>query len=204
MPGKSAVAARTTSPSPRSRGRDERSSLLEGRGEGEPPRIRTRGESPHPDFSLRVKSDLSPQAGRGDLKATLAAMRNAKSRPSGKSVSSFARKNISLPRSPSPAVAQHQFKTEIDMARPGPRQHQFCRRAADGIAVNADGTETWRDQPAHFQIAEADDGDRLPGGRTVADQARGSQARHEADGMGVIGREHRVDTWEIRQRDHAA
>jgi hypothetical protein len=38
---------------------------------------------PHPDFSLRVKSDLSPQAGRGDLKATLAAHAKCKKPPVG-------------------------------------------------------------------------------------------------------------------------
>ena len=46
-------------------GRDERSSLLEGWGEGLLPRILLAESPPPPDFSLRVKSDLSPQAGRG-------------------------------------------------------------------------------------------------------------------------------------------
>jgi hypothetical protein len=49
--------------SPLLRGRDERSSLLEGWGEGLAPRIRTRGESPSPAALVRV--GLSPQAGRG-------------------------------------------------------------------------------------------------------------------------------------------
>jgi putative peptidoglycan lipid II flippase len=39
--------------------------LLEGWGEGLLPRIQLAESPPHPDFSLRVKSDLSPQAGRG-------------------------------------------------------------------------------------------------------------------------------------------
>src|SRR6266851_5017597 len=38
----------------------------EGWGEGLYPRIRLAESPPHPDFSLCVKSDLSPQAGRGD------------------------------------------------------------------------------------------------------------------------------------------
>src|SRR6185312_15070991 len=40
---------RLSSPSPRARGRDKRSLLLEGRDEGLYPRIRTRGETPHPN-----------------------------------------------------------------------------------------------------------------------------------------------------------
>ena len=46
------------------RGQDERSSLLEGRGEGLPPRIRTRGESP--SLAALTRVGLSPQAGRGE------------------------------------------------------------------------------------------------------------------------------------------
>src|SRR5450755_2575311 len=64
------------------------------------------------------------------------------------------------------AIAQNKFEAEIDMARPGARQHQSGRGSADGIAVNADGAEAWRDQLAHFQIAQPNDGDRLRRGRT--------------------------------------
>ena len=66
------------------------------------------------------------------------------------------------------AIAQNKFEAEIDMARPGARQHQSGRRSADGITVNADGAEAWRDQPAHFQIAETNDGDGLLGGWTIS------------------------------------
>jgi hypothetical protein len=53
----------TTSPSPRLRGRDERSSLLEGWGEGDSQQGWTRGKSPSPEgFAF----DLSPLAGRGN------------------------------------------------------------------------------------------------------------------------------------------
>jgi len=51
------VAEELSSPSPRLRG--------EGRGEGDSPLVRTRGESPHPDRA-NARSDLSPQAGRGE------------------------------------------------------------------------------------------------------------------------------------------
>ena len=61
----------------------------------------------------------------------------------------------------SAAIPQNQFKTEIDMARSAARQHQPGGGAADGVAMDADGAETGRDQPAHFQIAEADDRDGL-------------------------------------------
>jgi hypothetical protein len=45
------VGSGSAAPSPRSsRGRDERSSFLEGWGEGLSRHTRTRGESPHPDF----------------------------------------------------------------------------------------------------------------------------------------------------------
>src|SRR3954452_8016553 len=47
-----------SSPSPRLRG--------EGRGEGELPQAQTRGESPSPGSHLSMRSDLSPQAGRGE------------------------------------------------------------------------------------------------------------------------------------------
>ncbi|NLS68972.1 hypothetical protein E3H11_08550 [Bradyrhizobium brasilense] len=58
---------RSASPSPRpSRGRDERSSLLEGWGEGLFPRaMRSDGPVPSPGSHLTKRSDLSPQAGRG-------------------------------------------------------------------------------------------------------------------------------------------
>ena len=55
------------------------------------------------------------------------------------------------------AIAKDEFKSEIDMTRPFPRQDQFCSGAPDRIAIHADGGETWRDQTAHFEIAEADD-----------------------------------------------
>ena len=41
----------------------------------------------------------------------------------------------------SAAIPQHQFKTEIDMARSLAGQHQFCGGAADGIAMHADGAQ---------------------------------------------------------------
>src|SRR5947199_10595327 len=50
-----------SSPSPRLRG--------EGRGEGELPQTQTRGESPSPGSHLAMRSDLSPQAGRGEGRA---------------------------------------------------------------------------------------------------------------------------------------
>src|SRR6266481_2413064 len=60
-------------PSPRtSRGRDERSSLLEGWGEGLSPRALQHtmcGDSPSPGFARARESDLSPQAGRGEENA---------------------------------------------------------------------------------------------------------------------------------------
>src|SRR6266446_1708936 len=60
-------------PSPRtSRGRDERSSLLEGWGEGLSPRTLQHtmcGDSPSPGFARARESDLSPQAGRGEENA---------------------------------------------------------------------------------------------------------------------------------------
>src|SRR5664279_4649549 len=77
------------------------------------------------------------------------------------------------------AIAQNKFEAEIDMARPGARQHQSGRGSADGITVNADGAEAWRDQPAHFQIAQPNDGDRLLRGRTETQQSGGAQAGHE-------------------------
>jgi len=61
----------------------------------------------------------------------------------------------------STAVAQHQLKAEIDMARSLARQHQLCGGAADGVAMHPDGAQTGRDQPAHFQIAQTNDGDGL-------------------------------------------
>jgi 5-oxoprolinase (ATP-hydrolysing) len=51
------VEGELTSPSPRLRG--------EGRGEGDSPPVRTRGEPLHPDRA-NARSDLSPQAGRGE------------------------------------------------------------------------------------------------------------------------------------------
>src|ERR1700709_465439 len=67
----------------------------------------------------------------------------------------------------STAIPQNQFKTEIDMARSAARQHQLGGGAADSVAMNADGAEAWRDQPAHFKIAEADDRDRLVRRRAI-------------------------------------
>src|SRR5207244_12467031 len=62
-------SALTVTPSPRpSRGRDERSSLLEGWGEGLYPLAPVsidRPVPPHPKFAI-ANFDLSPQAGRGD------------------------------------------------------------------------------------------------------------------------------------------
>jgi hypothetical protein len=37
------------------------------------------------------------------------------------------------------------------------RQDQFGGDSADGVAMNANGGEARRDQPAHFQIAKADE-----------------------------------------------
>ena len=51
------------------RGRDERSSLLEGWGEGLSQRARLVESPPHPKFVLRSNFDLSPQAGRGEARA---------------------------------------------------------------------------------------------------------------------------------------
>jgi hypothetical protein len=65
----------------------------------------------------------------------------------------------------STAVAQNQLEAEIDLARSAARHHQLRGGAADGVAVNADGAESRRNQPAHFQIAKANDGDRLFRGR---------------------------------------
>ena len=91
------------------------------------------------------------------------------------------------------------------MARPATGQHQSCRRAADGIAVNADGAERRRDQPAHLEIAETNHGDGLLRGRTtIAQQTGAAQAGHESDGVRIIGGKHRVDAGQIRQRDNAA
>jgi hypothetical protein len=59
---------RAFSPSPRLRGRDERSSLLEGRGEGDSRQTQW-WRVPHTRNSLHANFDLSPQAGRGDLSA---------------------------------------------------------------------------------------------------------------------------------------
>ncbi|THD50230.1 MAG: hypothetical protein E8A46_18505 [Bradyrhizobium sp.] len=59
-------------PSPRSRGRDERSSLLEGRGEGDSPRITLAESPPHP----ALRADLSPQAGRGQPNALAYSVQN--------------------------------------------------------------------------------------------------------------------------------
>src|SRR5712691_5274169 len=61
----------------------------------------------------------------------------------------------------STAVAQNQLEAEIDLARSAARHHQLCGGAADGIAVNADGAKSRRNQLAHFQVAKANDGDRL-------------------------------------------
>src|ERR1700678_4495581 len=91
------------------------------------------------------------------------------------------------------AIAQNKFEAEIDMARPGARQHQLRRGSADGIAVNADGAEAWRDQPTHFQIAEPNNSDRWRRGRTETQQSGGAQAGHEADGVRIIGREYPID-----------
>src|SRR5437773_6598789 len=92
------------------------------------------------------------------------------------------------------AIPKDEFKSEIDMTRPLPRQDQFCSGAPDRIAIYTDGGETWCDQTAHFEIAEADDRDRLLGRRAVAQQARLSQTGHEADRMRIVCRKHRVDT----------
>src|ERR1700678_2505227 len=77
------------------------------------------------------------------------------------------------------AIAQNKFEAEIDMARPGARQHQLRRGSTDGIAMNADGAEARRDQPTHFQIAEPNDGDRLLGGRTETQHTGGAKTGHE-------------------------
>jgi hypothetical protein len=61
----------------------------------------------------------------------------------------------------SAAVAQNQFKAEIDLARSLARQHQLCGGATDGVAMHADGAQAGRDQPAHFQITQTNDGDGL-------------------------------------------
>jgi hypothetical protein len=76
----------------------------------------------------------------------------------------------------SAAVAKHELKSEIDMTRPFPRQDQLGGRAADRIAMDADGGEAGRDQTAHFEIAEADQRDRLLGSRAVAQQPAAAQA----------------------------
>jgi error-prone DNA polymerase len=47
-------------------GRGRSRSEAKASGEGDSPRAESVESPPHPDFSLRVKSDLSPQAGRGD------------------------------------------------------------------------------------------------------------------------------------------
>ena len=57
------------------------------------------------------------------------------------------------------------------MARAALRQHQPCGGAADGVAVNPDGAEGRRDQPAHFQIAQTDHRDRLLRGSAKALQS---------------------------------
>src|SRR5882724_8533808 len=64
----------TTSPSPRLRGRDERSSLLEGWGEGGSPQARLADNPPHPALT---RADLSPQAGRGDTNSGASVYRPA-------------------------------------------------------------------------------------------------------------------------------
>jgi hypothetical protein len=51
-------------------------------------------------------------------------------------------------------------------SKPRSGQHQLRGRAADRVAMNADGREARRDQPAHFEIAEPDDRNRLRRGRT--------------------------------------
>ena len=62
------------------------------------------------------------------------------------------------------------------MARPGTRENELCGGTSDGVAVNANGAQAWFDQPAHLQIAEADDGDGLIGGGTHQLQSSLSQA----------------------------
>ena len=94
----------------------------------------------------------------------------------------------------SAAVAQHQLETEIDAARAFARQYQPRRGTADGVAMYADGRQARRNQPAHFEVAQTDDGDRLFRGRALAQQAGLAQARHEADGMRIVRCKHRVDT----------
>src|SRR5258705_90152 len=107
-------------------------------------------------------------------------------------------------KSSSAAVAQNEFEAEVDMARPVAGQYQLGRGSADGIAMNADGAESRRYQPPHFQIAEADDGDRLLPGGTQALQSGRPQPGHEADGMRIIGREHRIDAGQVGERDDTA
>src|SRR3954470_14224066 len=102
------------------------------------------------------------------------------------------------------AIAMDELKSEIDMTRAYSRQDQFCSGAPDRIAIDADGGERGRDQAAHFEIAEADDRDRLLRGRAVAQQAGLAQARHEADRMRIVGCKHSVDTGQLRKRDDTA
>src|SRR5258708_8400473 len=82
------------------------------------------------------------------------------------------------------------------MTRPFPRKDQFCSSAPDRIAIHADGGETWRDQTTHFEIAEADEGDRLLRGRAVTQEARLSQTGHEANAMRIVPCKHRAHTWQ--------
>src|SRR4051812_40098386 len=95
---------------------------------------RDRGCSAHPAFP-------APLIGEGkEIDSKPRAIRAARSRSRvGKRSCSKIESHPSSLRSnsetsaSSPAVAQYQFETEIDMARPATRQHQFGRCAADGV-----------------------------------------------------------------------
>jgi len=90
------------------------------------------------------------------------------------------------------------------MTRPLPRQDQFCSSAPDRIAIHTDRGETWRDQTAHFEIAEADDRDRLLRRRAVTQHTGLPQPGHETDGMRIVRGKHRIDTGQFCKRDDTA
>lgn len=74
----------------------------------------------------------------------------------------------------------------------GPLRSNASVAAVRPITMDDDGAETRRNRPPHFEIAQPDHFDRLCRGRSLAQQSGLLQARHEADGVSVVDREHRV------------